>query len=158
KSFFFFSYEGLRNSTSGISTGYVETPEFRQLVLQQRPNSVTAKVLSAAGVQPRVINVLTPDCGIFNNDATRCQVVGNGLDIGSPTGAIGQYVPLGNPTGGGLDGKADIQHVQFELPGQNRANQYNVRLDFTATEKDTISFSTYLTQLNNFGSDGAAQG
>jgi hypothetical protein len=70
KSFFFFSYEGLRNSSNNVATGFVETPQFRQLVLQQRPNSVTAKVLSAPGVEPRIINVLAPSCGIFNNDAT----------------------------------------------------------------------------------------
>jgi hypothetical protein len=158
KSFFFFSYEGLRNSSNNLGRSYVETPQFRQLVLQQRPNSVTAKVLSAGGVEPRILNVLTPSCGIFNDDAARCRVVGNGLDIGSLTGATGQYVSLGTPTGGGLDGIPDIQEVQFALPGRNRGNQYNLRLDFTPTEKDTFAFSTYLTRLNNFGSDSDAQG
>jgi hypothetical protein len=158
KSFFFFSYEGLRNSSNNSGRAYVETPEFRQLVLQQRPNSVTAKVLSAGGIEPRIFNVLTPSCGIFNNDPARCRVVGNGLDIGSLTGAPGQYVSLGNPIGGGLDGKPDIQEVQFALPGRNRGNQFNLRLDFTPTEKDTFAFSTYLTRLSNFGSDGDAQG
>jgi hypothetical protein len=158
KSFFFFSFEGLRNSSNNVGTAYVETPQFRQLVLSQRPNGVTAKILSASGIEPRVLNTLTPSCGIFNNDATRCRVVGNGLDIGSLTGAPGQYVSLGNPTGGGLDGIPDIQQVQFALPGQNRGNQYNLRLDFTPTEKDTFSFSTYLTRLNNFTTDAGAQG
>src|SRR5262245_30497750 len=67
KSFFFFSYEGLRNSSNNVGTSYVETPQFRQLVLQLRPNSVTAKVISAAGVEPRILNVLTPSCGIYNS-------------------------------------------------------------------------------------------
>jgi hypothetical protein len=156
KSFFFVSYEGLRNSSSNVGTAYVETSQFRQQVLQLRPNSVTGRVLSAGGIEPRILNVLTPTCGIFNNDATRCRVVGNGLDIGSITGATGQYVAAA--TGGGLDGIPDIQQVQFGLPGQNRGNQYNVRLDFTPNEKNTITFSTYLTRLNNLGSDSAAQG
>jgi len=158
KSFFFFSYEGLRNSSNNVGRAYVETPQFRQLALRDRPNSVTAKILSAPGVEPRIINVLAPSCGIFNNNATRCRVVGNGLDIGSLTGATGQYVSLGNPTGGGLDGIPDIQQVQFALPGQNRGNQYNLRLDFTPTEKDTFAFSTYLTKLNSFSTDAGAQG
>jgi hypothetical protein len=158
KSFFFFSYEGLRNSSSNVARSYVETPQFRQLVLSQRPTSIAAKILSASGVEPRIINALAPSCGIFNNDPARCQVVGNGLDIGSLTGAPGQYVSLGNPAGGGLDGIPDIQQVTFELPGQNRGNQYNLRLDFTPTEKNTFAFSTYLTRLNNFGSDTDAQG
>src|SRR5215475_5358844 len=50
KSFLFFSYEGLRNSSNNVTTAYVETPQFRQLVLQQRPNSIAAKILSAPGV------------------------------------------------------------------------------------------------------------
>jgi hypothetical protein len=156
KSFFFFSYEGLRNSSSNVGTAYVETAEFRQAALQLRSNSVTARVLSAGGIPPRIINVLTPSCGIFNNDPTRCRVVGNGLDIGSITGAAGQYVA--SAQGGGLDNIPDIQQVQFALPGRNRGNQYNLRLDFTPTEKNTLTFSTYLTRLNNLGSDSAAQG
>ncbi|HKQ77240.1 MAG TPA: carboxypeptidase-like regulatory domain-containing protein [Blastocatellia bacterium] len=158
KSFFFFSYEGLRNSSNNVGMAYVETPQFRQLVLQQRPNSVTAKVLSANGVEPRILNILTPSCGIYNDNTNRCRIAGNGLDIGSLTGATGQYIPLGNPIGGGLDGIPDIQQVQFALPGRNHANQYNLRLDFTPTEKDTLVFSTYLTKLDNFGSDSGAQG
>jgi hypothetical protein len=156
KSFFFFSYEGLRNRTNNVGAGFMETPEFRQLIFQQRPNGVTAKVLSAAGIEPRVLNRLTPNCGIFNNNPALCQVVGGGLDIGSPTGAIGQYVPI-NSVGGGLDGIPDIQPIQFELPGQRQGNQFNVRLDFNLSEKDNLSFSTFLTKQNNFGSDGRAQ-
>ncbi len=57
-----------------------------------------------------------------------------------------------------MDGSPDIQQIQFALPGRNHGNQYNLRLDFTPTPKDTIAFSTYLTRLNNFGSDSAAQG
>jgi hypothetical protein len=157
QSFFFFSYEGLRNRTNNVGAGFMETPEFRELIFQQRPNSVTAKVLSAAGIEPRVLQRLTPNCGAFNNDPARCQVVGGGLDIGSLTGAPGQYVSLSNPAGGGLDGIPDIQPIQFELPGQRQGNQFNLRLDFNFSAKDNLSFSTFLTKQNNFGSDGAAQ-
>src|SRR5262245_34018260 len=158
KSYFFFSYEGLRNSVTNVGTAFVETPQYRQLVLQLRPNSVTTRVLSAAGILPRTINVLTPTCGNLGNDPNRCRVVAGGLDIGSPTGATGQYVSLGNPVGGGFDGIPDIQQVQFALPSQNRGNQYNARFDFTPDAKNTITFSTFLTRLNNLGSDGGAAG
>lgn len=158
KSFFFLSYEGLRNTNNGTGRSFVETAQFRQLVLQQRPGGVTAQVFSAAGITPRGINVLTPSCGIFGNDATRCRVVPGGLDIGSLTGARGQYVPFSQPTGGGFDGIPDIQEIQFALPSQNRGNQYNARFDFTPTDDDRFTFSTYLTRQDNFGSDGAAQG
>lgn len=156
KSYFFFSYEGLRNSVTNVGTSFVETPQYRQLVLQLRPNSVTARVLSASGTQPRIINVLTPSCGVFGNDPNRCRVVTGGMDIGSPTGATGQYVP--DPTGGGFDGIPDIQQVQFALPGQNRGNQYNARFDFTPSQKNSITVSVFLTKLNNLGSDGGAAG
>jgi outer membrane receptor protein involved in Fe transport len=158
KSFFFFSYEGLRNNATNVGTAFVETPQYRQLILQLRPNSVTAKVLSASGIQPRIINVLAPSCAAFGNDPARCRVVNGGLDIGSPTGATGQYVSLGNPVGGGFDGIPDIQQVQFALPSQNRGNQYNARFDFTPNQKNSITVSTFLTRLNNLGSDGGAAG
>jgi carboxypeptidase family protein/TonB-dependent receptor-like protein len=154
RSFFFFSYEGLRNNTGNSARGYVETPEFRQLVLQQRPNSVTARVLSTPGIEPRVIGLIPPSCDIFKGGTIPCQVLPNGLDIGSLTGMPGQYVALG---GGGLDGIPDIREVVFALPGQNRGNQYNLRLDFTPNERNTITFSTYITRATNLGSDGAGQ-
>src|SRR4030095_1109850 len=44
KSFFFFSYEGLRNSSNNVGRAYVEKPQFRQRLLPQRPNSVTAAI------------------------------------------------------------------------------------------------------------------
>lgn len=155
-SFFFFSYEGLRSNTNDTGRGFIETQQFRQLVLQQRPGSVTAQVLSTAGLDPRIISVITPSCARFNNDPTRCRVVGNGLDIGSLTGATGQYVT--SPTGGGLDNIPDIQEIQFALPGRTRGNQYNARFDFTPNESNVITFSTYITRQNNLGSDAASQG
>lgn len=158
KSFFFFSYEGLRNNVTNTGIAFVETPEYRQLVQQLRPGSVTARVLSASGVTPRIISVLTPTCGNFGNDPNRCRVVAGGLDIGSPTGATGQYVSLGNPVGGGFDGIPDIQQVQFTLPGQNKGNQYNLRLDFTPNSRDSLTLSTFMTGLDNLGSDGGAAG
>ena len=141
-----------------MSQAYVETAEYRQLIQQLRPNTATAAVLGASGIQPRVINVLAQNCAAFGNDPTRCRVVAGGLDIGSPTGAYGQYVSLGNPVGGGFDGIPDIQQVQFALPGQNRGNQYNARFDFAPNEKNSVTVSTFLTRLNNLGSNGDAQG
>src|SRR6185369_7033893 len=158
KSFFFVSYEGLRNSVNNVGRAFVETSEYRNLIQQLRPNTATSAVLSASGIQPRIINLLTPSCAAFNNDLTRCRVALGGLDIGSPTGAYGQYVSLGNPIGGGFDGIPDIQELQFALPGQNRGNQYNARFDFTPNQNNSISVSTFLTRLNNLGSDGGAQG
>src|SRR4029079_15507659 len=66
RAFFFFSYEGLRESTNTLSTGYVETPQFRQAVLSSRPGSVTSAILSSAGINPRIVGTLTPACADVN--------------------------------------------------------------------------------------------
>ena len=101
KSFFILSYEGLRNTNTGVGRGFVETPEYRALVQQLRPGGVSAQILATAGVAPRIIGVFAPSCAVFNNDAARCRVVPGGLDIGSPAGGLNQYVPL---MGGGFGG------------------------------------------------------
>lgn len=156
KSFFFLSYEGLRNNSNGTGRAFVETAQFRQLVQQLRPDGISARILAASGIAPRIITVFAPSCGNFNNDPNLCRVVNGGLDIGSLTGALGQYVPRfidAQPTGGGFDGIPDIQEIQFALPNRTRGNQYNVRLDFTPTQKDSFTVSTYLTKQDNLGSD-----
>ncbi len=157
KSFFFFSYEGLRKTSNSTGRAFVETPEYRQLVQQLRPGTVTAQILASPGINPRTISVFAPSCAVFGNDASRCRVVPGGLDIGSITGALNQYVSFANPTGGGFDGIPDLQEIQFALPGSNRGNQYNVRLDFTPTEKDSLTLSTYITKLNDLSSDSGGK-
>lgn len=157
KSFFFFSYEGLRTNNNGIGRGFVETQEFRNLLQQLRPGGVTSRIFAASGSTPRIINVFAPSCAVFGNDPNRCRVVAGGMDIGSITSSLGQYVSLGNPTGGGFDGIPDIQEVQWALPSFNRGNQYNLRLDFLRSAKDSLTLSTYITKQNNLSSDNAAQ-
>jgi len=159
KLFFFFSYEGLRSNNLGVSDGtWVETPEFRQLVIGARPGSVVAAILSDPGVTPRIANVLaTATCASAQiADPTQCQAVSGGLDIGSPTGATGQFVSPGLFTGGGLDGKPDIQFVQLALPSSTNGNQYNWRVDYNRG-KDQFAFSTYLTRANGFTSDAGGR-
>ena len=62
KAFWFVSYEGLRQSTNGVASTWVETPQFRQAVIAARPNSVTAKILQSPGIEPRVANVIATPC------------------------------------------------------------------------------------------------
>jgi hypothetical protein len=158
KLFFFFSYEGLRNNSSGVSTAtYIETPQYRQAVIAARPTGITAKVFQLPGIAPRVVQTLTPSCSIF--PAGTCQVVGNGLDVGSITGSLGQYVnpnappdPNGQYTGGGLDGIPDLQQVILAAPSRTHGNQFSGRMDFQHGS-DTIMGSVYVSSLDNFGSD-----
>jgi len=157
KLFFFFSYEGLRNSTTNTTDTWVETPQFRQLVINQRPGSVTAKVFGSPGIEPRIVTVLPADCSIFGNDPNRCRVVAGGLDIGSLTGGTGQYVSLGNPTGGGFDGIPDIEFVRLAVPSTTRPNQYNTRVDFNRGTADQFAVSTYFTTHNDSSADAGGR-
>jgi hypothetical protein len=153
KSFFFLSYEGLRENSSNTSVTYVETPQFRQGIINARPGGVSARILADPGVQPRIGAVIQSSCADVNG---ACQVIGQALDVGSPTGGLGQYVSLGNLAGGGLDGIPDLQKVVIAAPAINRPNQYNARFDFTPTASDQFAFSTYLTRNFSIGSDSGA--
>ena len=156
KLFFFFSYEGLRDSSTNTSDAWVETPEFRSLVINNRPGGVTAQVFGSQGIEPRIAAVLPSDCSVFGNDPNRCRVVTGGLDIGSLTGATGQYVSLGNATGGGFDGIPDIQFVRLDVPTFRRPNQYNTRIDYTRSA-DQFAVSTYFTTHDDFSADAGAR-
>ena len=158
KLFFFFSYEGVRQSDIENLDKWVETSQYRDAILAQRSGGVTATILGQNGVAPRVTTVLPSTCASFNNrDATNCAVVGNGLDIGSLTGATGQYVSLGNLVGGGLDGIPDVQFATIGIPKQSDGNQYNARVDYIRGN-DQFAVSTYLTSRDDLGGDGSAQG
>lgn len=154
KAFFFFSYEGLRRTDSGTEVRYEETPQFRQLVTQLRPNSIAARILNSPGIVPRVASVLPQTCADFNNDANRCRVVAGGLDIGSPAGAQGQYLTVGS-MGNGFDGIPDVQRVLIFNPRVAHSNQYNLRLDFTPNSRDQLAFSGYLTRSEFLNPDPA---
>lgn len=157
KLFAFFSYEGLRSHTADVSSPtWVETSQFRQLIIQDRPGSIAAKILSSAGIAPRIQSVLTPTCQLAGLPASQCQVVSGGLDIGSPTGATGTYVPFTGanaaPSGGGLDGIPDIQYVTLLLPGSSSGNQFNGRLDYIMGSNQ-FAYSSYFTKFNSTTAD-----
>ena len=158
--FFFLSYEGLRENTTTPSIGYIETPQFRQSIISARPGGISAAILGSSGVQPRIAGVLTPTCDDVRTgpDAFPCQVVGGGLDVGSPTGSLGQYLPNANRGlgGGGLDGIPDIQKVIIAAPSTNKPNQYNARFDFLANSNNQVTVSTYLTRSFFVGGDTGA--
>src|SRR5260370_11109942 len=87
KLFFFFSYEGLRSNNLDTSAAtLVETPQFRQLVINARPGSATAKILASTGITPRIANVLTSTCaGAGITDPTHCQAVTRRLHVRAAT-------------------------------------------------------------------------
>jgi hypothetical protein len=152
KAFFFFSYEALRNNTVGSFNGYVETPEFRQLVTAARAGSVTAQILGAPGIAPRVIGVIPVTCAAAGFNAGNCRQVTGGLDIGSPAGAAGQYLNVGS-AGNGFDNVPDILFAQIATPNSSRGRQYNPRIDINLTSKDTLAFSSYISRFHAVQSD-----
>jgi Carboxypeptidase regulatory-like domain/TonB dependent receptor len=153
--FFFFSYEGLRENSTTPAISYVETPQYRQSIINARPNSLAAQILSSSGVQPRLGGVLTPSCADIQGGVP-CQVVSGGLDVGSPGASLGQYLTFANLGGGGLDGIPDIQKVVIAGPTINRPNQYNARFDFLPTSNNQFTFTTYQTRGFRVGSDTGA--
>lgn len=159
KAFFFFSYEGLRNSSNNPYEAWIETAQYRQLIRAARPNGVTAQVFNATGIEPRVIQLLPRSCGFANIPANNCQTAGNGLDIGSPTGGLRQYVPLSDEfyKGGGFDGIPDIQYALLDNPSEFTGNQYFTRIDVNVTEKDRIAVSTFFTPSRQFTTDSAGR-
>ncbi|HLY62528.1 MAG TPA: carboxypeptidase regulatory-like domain-containing protein [Terriglobia bacterium] len=155
KLFFFFSYEGLRDNKSDVANEYVFTPQYVQSVIGQRAGGVTAQIFQNKGFQPRIIQVLTPSCSV-GFSANLCQVAGNGLDLGSLSGGIGTYVnDFNTSTGGGFDGIPDIELAQVAVPSNTKGNQYNGRIDFTPTSKDTFAVSTYVSSLNSIAADAS---
>jgi hypothetical protein len=157
KLFFFFSYEGLRSTGHDVSSPtWVETPEFRQQVIQTRPGSIAAAIMNSPGIAPRIASVLTSTCLLASLPTSQCQEVPGGLDIGSPTGAQGQYVSLGNPLGGGFDGIPDIQRVTLAEPTTNGGNQYNGRLDYVLG-RNQFAYSSFFTAVNNITADNAGR-
>jgi outer membrane receptor protein involved in Fe transport len=152
RAFFFASYEGLRSNTSGTFNAWVETPDFRNLVQAVRPGSITARILGAPGIEPRIISVIPVSCTAGGFNAGNCRQLSGGLDIGSPAGATGQYLNVGS-AGGGFDNIPDIQFAQIAAPNTSRGNQYNGRIDLNLTDKDSLAFSGYLSQFTGLQSD-----
>jgi hypothetical protein len=117
--FFFTSYEGLRQEGARGSTFTVETPEFRNFVLQTRPNSVAARLLRdfPSAVDP------TSNFRDLGSPAPGANVVGPNdgiLDVGTAF-----FVPEG-----WRDGDQFSARVDYELkPGRDRlyGNFYRTR-------------------------------
>lgn len=165
KFFFFLSYEGLHNKFTTYGQTWVTTPQYRQLVINSRPNSTIAKIFSSANVTPRINAVLggpSAGCAIFGaNAATLCRQVPGGLDLGSPgPGVAGTpYYPIypnAGSIGGGFDGIPDIEYVQYYTPAEQIGNQFNGRFDFSLTPNDTVFASAYITHLNSWSAQSAS--
>lgn len=153
KLFFFFTYEGARNKSNVPYDAWIETPQYRQSVINLRPGGVTARIFQASGIEPRIISVIPTTCAFANLNATRCQAVSGGLDLGSigpgPSPTNPYIDGFGMSTGAGFDGIPDIQFARLANPAKFSGNQYNTRIDFQPTEKDSFAISTFFTPTKN---------
>lgn len=157
KLFFFFAYEGLRRFNNNPSDGWVETEQFRQFIINNRPNSIARRVVTSEGSNPRVLQVLNRTCADFVFPTGVCNLLPGGFDIGSPTLAQGTYVPATNLAGGGLDGIPDVQFVRFDNPVGTTGNQYVGRIDLEATQKDKFAWTLFYAPRFAQGNEVAAQ-
>src|SRR4030095_15183750 len=116
--FFFTSYEGLRQTGARGSTFTVETPEFRNYILQTRPENIPAQLLR--GLAPAV----DPTTGF--------------RDLGSPAPGVNTIGPA--------DGIMDVGTAAFVPEGWRRGNQFNLRADYELRPgKDRLYGNFYRT-------------
>lgn len=164
KLFAFFSYETLRNNSVNTGTAWVETPQYLAAVGAES-GFIAGTLLSFPGEGASYNKVLQSTCAQAGmSEATQCQAVGGGLDIGSPlTTGRGNFdstfgavaTPFG--VGNGLDGIPDIQFVQTTNPSISTETQYNGRVDYQLTSNDRLTYSIYWVPNNSTFYNGQAR-
>src|SRR6202171_651802 len=145
KLFFFFSYEGIRQTDSQTKRDVkLETPAFRQYVIQVNPSSLAAKIFNMPGIAPRISTTTKEtDC---------CSLVTNPSDPNFRQ--LGQwYLPgntpkMGQAVGKGPDGITDWGIYDLRIPNSTKGNQLNGRVDYNR-DKNQFFFSSYYVTLNN---------
>lgn len=116
--FFFTSYEGLRQEGARGQTYTVETPEFRNFILQTRPNSLAAQLM--------------------RNFAPAVDPTSGFRDLGSPA--------PGANTIGPNDGIMDVGTASYVPEAWRRGNQFNLRADYELNPgKDRLYGNFYRT-------------
>jgi hypothetical protein len=101
RTFFFNTYEGLRQSGARAQTYAVETPEFREFVLRTRPNSIAARLL--------------------RDFAPAANPTKNFVDRGSPAPGVTRSGPA--------DGIFDLGSTDYVNDSFRNGGQQSIRLD-----------------------------
>ena len=143
KLFFFFSYEGLRQTNTVVSRSVkLETPAFEKYVQQAEPNSIAAKIFSTPGIAPRITTTISQtDC---------CSLITNPSDPNfHPLGMWYQPgVATGQSIGNGPDLIPDWGVFDLTKPNSSSGNQYNARADYTLGSNQFFA-STFLVNLTS---------
>lgn len=122
RTFFFHSFEGVRQSGSRGQVFVVETPQFRDFVVRTRPNSIAAKLLR--DFQPAA------------------EASSNFRDLGSPAPGVNAIGPA--------DGIADVGSAAFAPASTRDGNQYSVRIDHELRPgKDRLYGNFFRTTATN---------
>lgn len=161
--FLFGSYEAGKSRQQTYSETYVPTPQFYSGLAAARPAGQVAGTITAASGQAVVRAVLPGSCTALQNV---CAPAGNGFDVGSFAGAVGQYLPNvnvnGTPatpnlyTGAGLDGVPDLEFAQISTPSNYRGTQFNGRVDWQMTPSNRLAVSGYTQKLDQTSLNGGA--
>ncbi len=162
KLFFFFNYEALRDRDTTYQNQWIDTPQFDSLLADYSPDTPVAATLAEPGIAPRVKQVLPASCASF---PVPCQVVGNAVNIGSPTGTYGTYLsgaaegtcPNNIECGAGLTDVPEFEFAQIYLPQTTSGNQYNARVDYDMG-RSIFSVNTFFTSYHQLAADASAQG
>jgi hypothetical protein len=162
KLFVFFSYEELRNSSTGSTTSWFETPEYRANAGPQ--NSIARRMLSFPGQEPLIERLSPLSCSQVGLPSTQCRDVQGGLDLGSPlTSPLGTadttFGQTGTPygIGNGFDGIPDVLRAVTLTPSNSVNQQFNGRLDYNPTSKDLVAFSIYWVPTITHSINGPAR-
>jgi hypothetical protein len=120
RTFFFISYEALRQGGAATNSTAVWTPEFRDFVLRTRPNSIAAYVMK--NITPAAFPTAV-----------------NSRDVGSPLPGVNAFSST-------PDGIPDIGTAFYTPQAFRNANQVSIRLDHELRPgKDRIYGSYYRT-------------
>ncbi len=163
KLFLFASYEAAKSSLQTFSETYVPTSQFYSGLAAARTGGKVSGTITPVSGRARVNAILPGNCTALQ---TICAPAGNGFDIGSFAGAVGQYLPNvnadGSPaapnlfTGAGLDGVPDMEFAQISTPSQYRGTQFNGRVDWSIRSGDRLTGSFFTQKLDQSSFDAAS--
>lgn len=128
KTFFFFSYDGLRDTTAGSFTGTVPTALERQ--------GDFSKSFDAKGNLITIYDPSTSTSNATGSNFTRTPFVGNKIQNANPIGlALLNLYPMPNQPGTGLSNE---NNFFSNAPGTDNNNSYDTRIDHRFNDKHSI--------------------